>query len=230
MKLFIITGISRGLGEQLVTQLTQHKQRIIGIGRTFTREQNILATSNSNLLTLIGFDLANTLSFNELKIELDSKINDNAIEVIFVNNAGIVNPISKVGNIKEDADVERHINVNYLMPVLLTNYLLNKHRGPMKILNISSGAAEASIEGWSLYCSSKKAIKTFLDVVNKENMQLTVEHIDPGVMNTRMQKNIRECSVEDFPTLNHFRGLKNNNKLMSPEDVARKIIKGYLIK
>lgn len=228
MKLFIVTGISSGLGKQIVNLLTQSNQKVIGIGRNFTSTQNALSKINPRLLTLIQYDLASTSSFRKMVQELDSEIN-NGIEIIFINNAGVIDPITKVGNFKESIDTERHINVNYLTPVLLTNYLLSKHQNKIKIINISSGAAELSIEGWSLYCSSKKAIKTFLDVVNKENIDLSVEHIDPGVMNTKMQGNIRKSSIEDFPNVNQFKRLEKNGELQSPEETARKILKGYLI-
>lgn len=228
MELFIVTGISSGLGEEIVNLLTQNNKNVIGIGRNFTSAQNTLSKINPKLLTLIQCDLANTPSCRQLIQELDSEISS-GMEITFINNAGVIDPITKVGNFMENIDVERHINVNYLTPVLLTNYLLSKHQNKMKIINISSGAAELSIEGWSLYCSSKKAIKTFLDVVNKENIHLSVEHIDPGVMNTKMQGNIRKSSIEHFPEVNQFKELEERGKLQSPEETARKILKGYLI-
>lgn len=230
LKLFIITGISRGLGEQLVNLLTRSNQTVIAISRTFTSEQTTFATLHPELLTLIQYDLANITSFRELTLQLDYKINDNEIEIVFINNAGVIHPIQKVGNFMGGADVERHVNVNYLTPVLLIDYLLSKHAGITKIINISSGAAEARIEGWSLYCSSKKAMKVFLDVVQEENLYLTVEHIDPGVMDTKMQESIRESTIERLPSVNYFKELENNNKLLPPKAIAKRILKGYLTK
>jgi len=47
--------------------------------------------------------------------------------------------------------------------------------------------------------------------------------IYPGVVDTKMQENIRQSSKEDFKEIQRFIDLKNTNSLAKPEDVAEKI-------
>ena len=128
-------------------------------------------------------------------------------EIIFINNAGIIEPIKKIGEFSNNVDIYNHININYVSPSIIINSLVKliENNMKLKILNITSGAAERPIEGWSLYCSTKKATKMFLDVLNEENNKVVIKHIDPGVIDTEMQHSIRNSHEGDFPTVNQFR-------------------------
>lgn len=229
MGIIIITGISSGLGKELVELSLNRNEKVIGIGRRFTEDQKALLSRSPQRVILIEYDLFNSMDFIRLREELKSNIG-NESEITFIHNAGVINPIAKVGGINSEKNIENHININYTLPVLLTNFLMNHTEKNIRILNISSGAAESLIEGWGLYCSSKKAYKVFLDVAEKESLNLSVKHIDPGVMNTEMQSEIRKATELDFPEVNYFKGLKTGGVLRDPKDVAAEIIKRYLEK
>lgn len=227
MRIIIITGISSGLGKEMAELLLSKNEKIIGIGRRFTEEQKELYLTCPQRITLIEYDLFNISDFFRLEEELKLNVSVND-EITFIHNAGVINPIAKVGSLGSDINVKNHININYTLPVLLTNFFMRYTKKAIRILNISSGAAESLIEGWSLYCSSKKAYKNFLDIAEKENLNLFVKHIDPGVMNTNMQVEIRETSKSNFPEIDYFKELKTSGALRNPRDVAIEIIKRYL--
>jgi len=64
-----------------------------------------------------------------------------------------------------------------------------------------------------------------LDCLSAENSHITVEHIDPGVLNTSMQKKIRNSENEVVSEARFFSNLKASGKLLEPDVVAKKIIK-----
>ena len=68
--------------------------------------------------------------------------------------------------------------------------------------------------------------RMFFDVMSLEGTS-SVIHIDPGVMDTAMQGDVRSASEDSFPQVARFRELKNGGKLASPADVARSIVAAH---
>ena len=230
MRVFVITGISSGLGEKIVKELISNKEMIIGIGRRLNQYQKLESQSDNNQFHFLECDLSKSSDVTNLSTRLEKLLRREYSELIFINNAGIIEPINKIGQFSNNDTVYEHINVNYTSPVIIINSLVSllDENMKLKILNISSGAAERAIEGWGLYCSTKRAIKMFLDVLNNENNNVDIKHIDPGVMNTKMQKMIRNSQEGDFPSVNQFRKYKEAGNLLNPGDVALRILEEYI--
>jgi benzil reductase ((S)-benzoin forming) len=224
MKAIIITGVSRGLGKAFFDILKDKDYYLICISRSFIDYQTKLAESDN--IELIRFDLND---INNLTLKLNSATilkKCDFDELIFINNAGVISPIGKVGNIDEK-DIKKSININFVSPVLITNYLsafCSKNKIKFKILNISTGAADKPFEGWSIYCSTKSAAKMFFNVIEKEK-DVVVENIDPGVLNTLMQKEIRNANKSNFPLVDYFKNLEKESELKEPSQVALNILK-----
>ena len=230
MRVFVITGISRGLGEKIAQELINNKETVIGIGRNFTEQQKEDSRMNPDQFQVLNCDLSDISDVTNLIAKLERILSGKFNEIIFINNAGIIEPIKKIGEFSNNVDIYNHININYVSPSIIINSLVKliENNMKLKILNITSGAAERPIEGWSLYCSTKKATKMFLDVLNEENNKVVIKHIDPGVMNTEMQHSIRNSHEGDFPTVNQFRNYKETGRLLEPSDVAVKVLEGYI--
>ena len=225
MKAIIITGVSRGLGKAFFDILKDKNYYLICISRTFVDYQKKQAELNNNV-ELIKLDL-NKVNDVILKLNHNITLNKcNFDELIFINNAGVISPIGKVGSIDEK-DVKKSININFVSPILITNHLsalCNKNQIRFKIINITTGAADKPFEGWSVYCSTKSATKMFLSVIEKEEGAV-IENIDPGVLNTGMQKEIRNATKSYFPLIGYFQNLEKENKLEEPSQVAFNILK-----
>ncbi|WP_338560591.1 SDR family NAD(P)-dependent oxidoreductase [Acinetobacter sp. KS-LM10] len=225
MNTFILTGTTRGLGKSLSKELS---------GNDYSKDKKVFISRQfSNLIADPSIDY--------LKIDLSEEIIDaskiNLIEetklVIFINNASVIEPISQTLNISlKEMDVP--FNVNFKAPFVLAQYLaLETQRigASLLIINITSGAASRPIKGWLSYCTSKAAIKMAFDVIAEENKNVDVIHYDPGVMDTDMQTIIRSSSKDRMPDVELFQRFKGSNKLVSPDEVAKKIcelIKGTL--
>jgi benzil reductase ((S)-benzoin forming) len=114
-------------------------------------------------------------------------------------------------------------------PALLCNAFLKKYPSTQKtIVNISSGAANYPVDGWSTYCSSKAGLQMLSEVLaleaeKRNDTSLKVYSVAPGVVDTEMQQHIRQSSEHNFSRVEHFKNLKKDNQLTSSQDVAKKL-------
>ena len=218
-KLFLITGANRGLGKALVDiALKDEEVIIVSLSRSLHEDHKQIEKSK---LIFIETDLSRPFSdtfFNAFNIHIKSETT-----LYFFNNASIILPISKIGSFK-DENVETILKVNIQYPVnLINSFLMNYQENKLVFINISSGAGNHPISFWSLYCASKAFMIMFFNVLKEENLnseRIKFYSIDPGVLDTGMQENIRD---NQFPNQEYFKSLKDENKLIEPSTAALKI-------
>ena len=224
MRLIIITGINKGLGEAIFDHYIDCSEyEIVGISRRINKKQEELLKDNK--FSYIPIDLLKLKNpYKDLKI---SDYLKKASEVTFINNAATINPINRIGDF-DDEEILQLLHLNVAVPLMITNYLFKEIPDKkINLVNISSGAAKRPIKGWSLYCTSKAATEMFFNTLTeqeKNNPKINVLNIDPGVIDSTMQEVIRNTSNEVFPQVNTFISLKENNQLQSPKEAALKII------
>jgi benzil reductase ((S)-benzoin forming) len=225
--LFIITGVSRGLGlSVLKTLLEQNNEEIAIIGLSRTRPD-----VNKDVFTWLESDLSD---YEKVVRPLAEAVRHfEASKVFFINNAADVYPLGLVGDLEEN-EIYHSVLINIVSPVLITNWLIS-HFGDttaIKILNISSGAATREIVTWSQYCSSKAYMKMFFDVVQAEAMaadkKITVVNINPGVMDTVMQQQIRESNI-DSEQNRRLTDLYHTGQLKNSRVVAQEIFADHIL-
>lgn len=216
MNSIILTGVSRGLGyalHDLLTNDSLFSQHIF-----ISRNPPVDAYKNVQYMQI---DLgAPGLKHFPLEIAVGTRV------VVLISNAGTIEPIGKAVEISP-ADMENALRVNCLGPLALAQQLvtLTKEVGArLFILNISSGAARHPIKGWMAYCVGKAAAAMALDVLVTENEHVEVLHFDPGVMDTDMQKCIRQQTIDAMPDVDIFKGYKVDSALKKPSEVAEQII------
>lgn len=222
--LYIITGSSKGLGEALVEKLlaNPHNQ-VIGISRSEVRSKHSY--------THLSIDLADT---DSLVSRLEEIFPLGGFEgVILINNAGWIGEIAHNGELNPFSIKIVH-QVNVIAPAMLMNAFMKKYKGfagKKMVINISSGAADKVIDGWSGYCASKAALNQMTLVAQHEsdlkNRGFRLYALAPGIIDTPMQEDIRSSSEESFSNIFKFRGYKENDELSSPEEIADKVC--YLI-
>ncbi len=224
--LYIITGSSKGIGKALVRTLLKEEQNtIIGISRSEEK-------SDSAQYVPLSLDLGN---FSEIEKNLDQIFPEGPFsKVVLINNAGWIGQINHLGKL-EPEKINSLFNLNITAPTILINEFV-KRFGNLEdveklVINISSGAAQKAIDGWSGYCASKAALN-MLSLVAQEESKIQGSGIryfalSPGVVDTEMQGDIRSAPGEGFTSLHKFQDLKAGNQLNSPEETALKII--YLI-
>ena len=220
MNIYIVTGASKGIGLELLKQLRNRGERVIGVARTNPQE-------------LDGFILADLSNSNSLEGMMKRIIDENLSQArtfTLINNAGIVDPIGLIGSVESKMMVDA-LAVNLTAPMITSNAFisyLKDFSGGKKIINISSGAGRSAYEGWGVYCTTKAGLDHFTRVVAIEqesaNYPVKVVSIAPGIIDTDMQETIRSTNEDDFPLLGRFIDYKDQGHLSSAEETASKLI------
>lgn len=219
MKLMIITGGSRGLGLSISEEFEQKGWDIIDFSRSGKKHNVKIDLSNSGESLEIVKNRLNVIDISNIE------------ELTVISNAAMITPIKKCYKLEKN-DVTKNLTVNILTPVIVLNYIIGCFRNleiPKTLVNLSSGAALRGMSGWSLYCASKAATENYINSLIEEELTednpYRVYNFDPGIMDTGMQKDIRNSSSEDFPDLERFKGFKANGDLKTPSEVAKLLIR-----
>lgn len=222
---YYITGTSKGIGKAFAEHLLQNPANyVIGI----SRESSIKHTNYRHFY----LDLSNPTHIADFKFEL----HHDAKKIYLINNAGSLGFIKPVGDLDAQLIIKNY-TLNLIAPSVLTNvfmYCYKNTDAEKVIVNISSGAGKAPVDGWAVYCSSKAGLDMFsrtVDMEQKIKEQHAETHIHkgfkifsiaPGVVDTDMQLEIRSATKEDFSRLEHFIDYKVNNQLAEPAAVSKK--------
>ena len=219
MNYYFVTGSSKGLGKAIVDQLLQKPNNFVfGYARSNTINHK---QYYHKLIDFSNLDAVQKLRFPELK---DTK------RLVLINNAGSVGDVKHVGNLDAQKIIECY-NINLIVPTIITNeFLITYQKTNIEILivNISSGAGQSAIDGWSVYCSTKAGIDMFSRVtqeeaiINKSNIK--VLSIAPGIIDTNMQKEIRKADVKNFSNIARFIEYHKNGDLTSADIAAKKVL------
>jgi benzil reductase ((S)-benzoin forming) len=219
--LYIITGCSKGLGRALTDKLTLNPENLVlGISRSPMDEKE-------NLLHL-SLDMGNipVLTDNLGKIFPPGEFQ----RIVLINNAGWIGEIAPLGKL-DPQGIQSIYNINLIAPAILVNEFVKQYQSldaEKIVINISSGAANKAIDGWSGYCGSKAGLNLLTLVAQEESKikDLGIKYyaLSPGIIDTEMQNDIRSSSLDDFSRGESFRSYKSKGELSSPKEVADKIL------
>lgn len=217
--LAIVTGGSRGLGEALVAAYEAREWTTFELSRS---------GAGFGHMTVDLADL--DTSFAVLEQQFQSLAKTAWSRVVFINNAGVLTPIGPVRSLA-DAQIARNLEVNLLSGIRLMAAFVRafqQNEAELTLVNISSGASSKGYAGWPLYCAAKAGLENFIRSLAAEQAgairPMTCLNIEPGVVDTDMQAEIRETEAELFPEVARFIELKKGGKLRSPRSVARAVI------
>ncbi len=215
MKLAIITGGSKGLGKALVDLLSNDGWDVVELSRSGESEYSVWC------------DFSNVESVNQISTSLFPTLAENHWnEVVLISNAGDVSPIAQVSNLSSP-EIVKNLSINQASSFTIISQFMSafrNHNIRKIVVNISSGAALKGLSGWAMYCASKAASENFINalVCDEQHQDFPFQAInyDPGIMDTGMQKKIRNSDEHNFPAKEVFVDYKNSGDLRSPEYVA----------
>jgi benzil reductase ((S)-benzoin forming) len=220
MRIAIVTGGSRGLGHALCEQLSTEGYEVIEFSRTAPHPYSV------------STDLSDPQRSREtVRRALLTRKRDACDGLVVIHNAGMLTPIGPAAS-KSDAAVLANINTNFVSALLvLTEVMAAFQSTPCRkvIANISSGAAQKGYAGWSLYCAAKAGVENYIRALALEQQAqshpFVAINVDPGVMDTAMQAEIRASSVADFPQLQRFVQRQADGELVAPDVVAQAVLR-----
>jgi benzil reductase ((S)-benzoin forming) len=221
MRVIVITGTTSGLGKAFLSIFHGTENYVISISRRSIPEQ-----VQMDNVTYIIHDLSEPCELIE-NCRFSEILPNGTSEICFINNAAIIGQLGEIGTLSQDC-ILRAFNINVISPILISNELARISRQlscQFKVLHIGTGAADRAIAGLGLYCSSKSAIDMFYQVASAEG--LDAFSVDPGVLDTAMQREIRDNYNPAFPMYEYFVNLKERGELKNPHDVARDLLMRY---
>jgi short-subunit dehydrogenase len=182
-------------------------------------------------LQQISLDLAQATALEQLEHNaLFTEFIANTTQLLLINNAGLVSPIGPL-SAQSTADISRSVQLNVAVPLALSAMLTRKIQGnqQLRILHVSSGAAQSAYPGWSVYCATKAALDMHAQAVQQDQLpNVAICSLAPGVIDTEMQAQIRATDESLFPNKQRFIQLKNTNSLSSPNTAGERVVR-YLL-
>ncbi len=250
----IVTGASRGLGQAFAHQLATQCTHLITIARQAEADKSTaeLAAQHGCELLHISSDLSDPAQWTGLAHTIRTWLNtlqstDATLlpeRYLLINNAGSLGPMAQYAGLAElgaeSAAIAQTMNLNISAVIYLSSVFVQAAKqasdahaasssstaasARIQVMNISSGAARNAYPGWAVYCASKAALDRYSEVLQVEAPFAQVVSIAPGVLDTAMQADIRQSTVEDFPNLQRFIDLHAEQGLSSPQEVAQQLL------
>jgi NAD(P)-dependent dehydrogenase (short-subunit alcohol dehydrogenase family) len=219
----IVTGGGRGLGRSVALAFGKQGAKVVLAARTLEEIDHVAEELRSlkKEAIAVSADVSNEDQVNhlvEMTLEAFGTID------ILVNNAGARGPIGPIHQISL-SDWEETLKVNLTGAFLCTKavlpVLMEKREG--KIINVATTLTPRP--NLTPYMVAKAGLIHFTKQLSRElkdyNVQVNVIH--PGVMDTRMQEEIRKAGVKAIGT-DMFERLKEEGILHLPDEPAKLIL------
>jgi NAD(P)-dependent dehydrogenase (short-subunit alcohol dehydrogenase family) len=219
----IVTGVSRGLGAALSSELLDRGFTVLGIGRVSNRQLT------GDRYRFLQFDLANA---PHVETSIASAFEDlrerRPASVCLLNNAATVRPVGTLGKLAA-SEIASALAVNLAAAVTLANLFCRVFTDAAmtrRVINVSSGAAEHALPGEAVYCIAKAGVEMLTRTLAAEQQEPTFRAITvrPGVIDTDMQLFARSQTPDILPSVDLFKGFHHQGRLVAPAVVASKIV------
>lgn len=197
-KTILVTGASSGIGKEVAFKCAQYGANVIINGRDFSRlsaTYNLLNIDEGQFHKRVVGDIVDEDNLCALVNGIDKL--DGVVHCAGVNDKSLLKFVNK-------QKIEKIFDINYVAPVLLMKELVRQKKlsNGASIVFISSISAIYSTISNALYASSKGAINSLIRVLALElsNMQVRVNGIMPGMINTDMVKayNLSELELQNI--------------------------------
>jgi len=223
-KVAIVTGAASGLGCEIARAFAKEGAHVMLMDRSVAELEktgDAISKIGGKIIIYAG-DVAHENDVVEMAEQTRKQF---GFIDILVNNAGIIGP----ADFMKDADAEnweKTININlngayYCCRAVIPDMAAKKSG---KIINITSGLGERPFPRFCAYGVSKAGLIQMTRLLSEElkTYNIQVNAINPGVMNTPMQEQIRSLDISSVGQVVHerFHGLYDNNELQDPEDLA----------
>jgi NAD(P)-dependent dehydrogenase (short-subunit alcohol dehydrogenase family) len=229
--LAIVTGTSRGIGHAVALALLERGFDVVGVSRAapdgleHPQYRHFDCDLNDPAAVHRTFDA---------RIPAERPLAGRT-RIGLVNNAGILD-LESVAVAKLE-HLEASFRVNVAVPIFLHGWLC-RHApldAKLRIVDVSSGAADNPYPGWVAYCASKAALEMAGRVLAAEldevpvmkGRDLALVSYAPGVVATAMQEQIRAADAGQFPRRERFVRLHEEGELVDPRGPAAEIA-GFL--
>jgi NAD(P)-dependent dehydrogenase (short-subunit alcohol dehydrogenase family) len=212
----LITGTHSGLGEALSHNLLERGARVYGISR---KESELLADHPD-----WKFQATDLQQFDRIGEAVKRLLNGVEKLDVVILNAGVLGEIKALEDWSLD-DVRWVMDINVWANKVLIDVLFDLKIEIGQLVGISSGAAFNGSGGWGPYSISKSALNLLLRTYSDEHPETHFISLAPGLVRTRMTTYVHEQPEnERFPALNRVKAAYGSDKMVEPEEGARRLI------
>ncbi len=202
-KAALITGASAGIGAAAARELAQHGVKLVLVARSANAIEELAAEieANGGKAIAITCDVSDHAA---MTAAVKTCVNEFGSIDILVNNAGVIDPISRLTE-SDPEDWGNSIDINLKGVYNGLHNALPQMEGQKSgvVINISSGAANQPLEGWSAYCASKAAARMLTRAAHLEYAAkgIRVVGLSPGTVATEMQVKIKASGINPVSEL-----------------------------
>ena len=220
-KVVIVTGASSGIGEASAREFARNGSKVVLAARSEEKLASIVQEIKSDNGTACFIKTDVSIEDDCRKL-IEKAVSEYGTVDILINNAGL-----SMRAVFDDVDLKvlhRLMDVNFWGTVYCTKYALPylvANKG--SLVGVSSIAGFHGLPGRTGYSASKFAIHGFLETLRIENLKrsLHVMIIAPGFTSSEIRKHALTADGTE-----QGESPKDEENLMSPEYVAKWILKG----
>jgi 3-oxoacyl-[acyl-carrier protein] reductase len=221
----LITGAGRGLGRATAIAMAKEGAWVAGLSRTKTELEETagLVQKEGGKVLVLPADVSDEKAVRKAVENTVSELG--AIHVL-VNCAAIVGPAAPLHEVDpDDWDRTLAVNLNGIRQICQEVIPHMIEGGGGRIVNVTSGLAEIVMPMFGAYSVSKAGVNHMTRSMAQElgGFEIQVNGLDPGVMDTGMQEEIRGLGPEVLGKALHaqFMSFKETGNLRPPGEVAR---------
>lgn len=223
-KVAIVTGAAKGFGKEIARAFAAEGAKVMLMDRDseeLRKTSDTIARAGGTIMVYAG-DVSREKDVAEMVREVRKHFG--TVDIL-VNNAGVIGP----ADFMKDADgkswhqtIDVNLNGAYHCCRAVIPDMIVKKSG--KIINITSGLGERPFARFCAYGVSKAGLIQMTRLLSEElkGCNIRVNAINPGVMDTFMQADIRSIDIESTGQEVHdrFHGLYDNGELQDPAELA----------
>lgn len=190
----VITGASRGIGEETARHFASQGANVTLIARSREEIENIADEIGENARA-VACDVADCAV---LQGAIDAVATEHGRLDVLINNAAILGPLAPIA--QADPDLwSQTIDVNLKGVFYGTQAALRPMiaQGGGTVITISSGAAHNPVDPWSAYCASKAGAYMLTRMLHHEYGPKGIRALglSPGTVATNMQRDIKASGL-----------------------------------
>lgn len=190
----IITGGGRGLGRASAILMAKEGASVVIASRTVSelKETAQQIESFGGKVIYVKADISKKRDIDRI---MDKTISKFGKIDILMNNAAVIGPVAPIYEVKESLwkyTIDTNLTGPYMLSRAVLPYMIRHRKG--KIINVTSGLGLMVMPLFGVYSITKAGLIHLTKVMAEElrDYNIQVNGLDPGVMDTKMQKDVRD--------------------------------------